>query len=52
MEVFWLTANTFKEWLKEVDTDPILINYIVEYVKGRGNIKMSNAVCGLPQRFH
>jgi hypothetical protein len=37
--------------LGEADTDPDLINCIIDYVQGRGTIKMASTVHNAPPRF-
>ncbi len=39
-------------WLKEVETDPNLINCIVEYAKGRRRLSMLDICLGLDMRYH
>ena len=44
MKAFHLLAEAMKVWLRDKDTDPDLVDCIMQYVKGRGSISMREAV--------
>ena len=51
MKVFLLCTSALERWLDEADTDPDLMDSIVEYVQRRGTVMMEEAISEAPPRF-
>jgi hypothetical protein len=51
IEAFWLATTALEQWLKEADTDPNLVDCIVEYVQRQGTVTMEEVVQEAPRRF-
>jgi hypothetical protein len=45
------SANLLKQWLEEVETDPDLLECIVEYARGRGQLTMLDICRGMDCRY-
>jgi hypothetical protein len=41
------SVNLLEQWLEEVDTDSDLLECIVEYARGRGQLAMSDVCRGM-----
>ena len=51
VEAFQLCMTALERWLDKADTDPDLMDSIVEYVWRRGTITMEEAIIDAPPRF-
>jgi hypothetical protein len=51
VEAFMQASQELEQWLEEANTDPDLINCIVDYVQGRGTLTMASAVQNTPPQF-
>jgi hypothetical protein len=51
VEAFMQSSQALERWLEEANTDPDLIDCIVDYVQGRGTITMASAMQNSPPRF-
>ncbi len=51
VEAFMQSSQALEQWLGEADTDPELIDCIVDYVQGRGTIAMASAMRDDPPQF-
>jgi hypothetical protein len=51
VDVLMKSVDLLGTWLKEVETDPNLIDCIVEYAKGCGRLSMSDICLGLDMRY-
>ncbi len=51
MEAFQLGTIALERWLDKADTDPDLMESIVEYVWRWGTITMEEAIIDAPPRF-
>jgi hypothetical protein len=51
VEAFMQSSQALEQWLGEADTDPDLIDCIIDYVQGRGTITMASAVRNAPPQF-
>ena len=47
VETLWHTLDLMEKWLEEVETDPDLLDCIVEYAQGRGGRMMAEICTGL-----
>jgi hypothetical protein len=52
VEVFMRSSELLKRWLYDANTDPELVECIVEYVQGKGQELMEEIVWGAPERFN
>jgi hypothetical protein len=50
-EAFMQSSRALEQWLEEANTDPDLINCIVDYLQGQGTITMALAVQNAPPLF-
>ncbi len=48
VEAFMQSSQAVEQWLEEANTDPDLIDCIVDYVQGRGTITMTLAMQNAP----
>jgi hypothetical protein len=48
VETFMQSSQALEQWMEEADTDPDLIDCIVDYVQGRGTVTMASAVQNTP----
>ncbi len=48
VETFMQSSRALKQWMEEADTDPDLIDCIVDYVQGWGTVTMASAVQNTP----
>ncbi len=46
------SIDLLASWLTEVDTDPNLLDCIVDYAKGCGGVTMSDICLGMDTRYH
>jgi hypothetical protein len=51
VEAFMQSSRALEQWLGEADTDPDLIDCIIDYVQGWGTITMALAVRNVPPQF-
>ncbi len=51
MKAFQLCMSALERWLNGADTDPDLMDSIVEYVQRRGTVMMEEAISETPPRF-
>jgi hypothetical protein len=51
VEAFMQSSQALEQWLEEANTDPDLINCIVDYVQGWGTITMASTVQNIPPQF-
>jgi hypothetical protein len=51
VKAFLLCTSALEWWLDEVDTDPDLMDSIMEYVQQRGTVTMEEAISEAPPRF-
>ena len=51
VEASMQSSWALEEWLEKADTDPDLIDCIVDYVQGQGTISMASAVQNAPAQF-
>jgi hypothetical protein len=51
VETFMLSSQALEQWIKDADTDPDLVECIMEYVQGRGTITTALAVQNTPTWF-
>ncbi len=51
VEALLQLIDLMDDWMMEVNTDPTLRRCITEYTAGRGNVSMSDIVCGMEGRY-
>ncbi len=51
VETFMQSSQALEQWMEEADTDPDLIDCIVDYVQGWGTVTMAFAVQNAPAQF-
>jgi hypothetical protein len=51
VEAFWLAMPALEQWLDAADTDPDLVDSIVEYVQQQGTVTMEEVVLEASHRF-
>ena len=51
VETFVQSSRALEHWMEEANTDPDLIECIVDYVQGQGTVTMASAVQNTPARF-
>jgi hypothetical protein len=45
------SSQGLEQWMEDADTDPDLVECIMDYVQGRGTVTMASAVQNTPARF-
>ena len=51
VETFMQSSQALEQWMEDADTDPDLVECIIDYVQGRGTVTMASAVQNPPTRF-
>ena len=51
VETFIQSSQALEQWMEDIDTDPDLVECIMEYLQGRGTVTMALAVQNTPARF-
>ena len=51
VETFMQSSQALEQWMEDADTDPDLVECIMDYVQGRGTVTMALAVQNAPARF-
>ena len=51
VETFMQSSQALEQWMEEADTDPDLIECIMDYVQGRGMVTIASAVQNAPAQF-
>jgi hypothetical protein len=51
VEAFMQSSQALEQWLEIANTDPDLIDFILDYVQGQGTITMASAMQNAPPQF-
>jgi hypothetical protein len=51
VETCMQSSQALEQWMEDTDTDPDLVECIMDYVQGRGMVTMASAVQNAPARF-